>query len=249
MRRLGAAVTAVERSSRLLPREDPDVSDGIRAILEAEGVRFELGAECLCLAPAGDRIVVGAACGGDEGITGSHVLMAVGRQPNTDGPGLERADIRTDDRGYVEVDHQCRTSAEGVWAMGDCNGRGALTHTAWNDHEIVVASLFDDDPRPQSRRDPGIHEGAGRRRHAAHHGCSHPRQERRRGGALAARHHGGRPAVHRHLAGHAHPSGRERTGTDLAAATRTGRSRQRGPVQPLGRAVHPGQQIRVKPSH
>ena len=83
MRRLGAAVTVVERSAQLLPREDPDVSDGIRAILEAEGVRFELGAECLSLAPAGERILVGASCGDGEGITSSHVLLAVGRQPNT----------------------------------------------------------------------------------------------------------------------------------------------------------------------
>jgi pyruvate/2-oxoglutarate dehydrogenase complex dihydrolipoamide dehydrogenase (E3) component len=147
MRRLGAAVTVVERSARLLPREDQDVSDGIRAILEAEGVRFELGAECLSLARAGERVVVGAACGDGEGITGSHVLLAVGRQPNTDGLGLDRAGIRTDARGYILVDDQCRTSAEGVWAVGDCNGRGAFTHTSWNDHEIVVANLFDGDPR------------------------------------------------------------------------------------------------------
>ncbi|MBI3153963.1 MAG: FAD-containing oxidoreductase [Burkholderiales bacterium] len=148
MRRLGAQVTVVERSARLLPREDEDVSDGIRAILEAEGIRFELGAECLSLARAGDRIVVGAACdGAREGLVGSHVLLAVGRQPNTDDLGLERAGIRTDERGYIVVDEQCRTSAEGVWAVGDCNGRGAFTHTAWNDHEIVVANLFDDDAR------------------------------------------------------------------------------------------------------
>lgn len=147
MRRFGAQVTVVERSARLLPREDQDVSDGVRAILEAEGVRFELGAECLSLARAGDRIVVGAACGAGDGITGSHVLLAVGRQPNTEGLGLELAGIRTDARGYIAVDDQCRTSAEGVWAVGDCNGRGAFTHTAWNDHEIVVANLFDQDPR------------------------------------------------------------------------------------------------------
>jgi pyruvate/2-oxoglutarate dehydrogenase complex dihydrolipoamide dehydrogenase (E3) component len=154
MRRLGAAVTVVERSARLLPREDADVSDGIRAILEAEGVRFELGAECLSLASAGDRILVGATCGGGEGITGSHVLLAVGRQPNTDSLGLDRVGIRTDARGYIEVDDQCRTSAEGVWAVGDCNGRGAFTHTSWNDHEIVVANLFDGDARRISHRIP-----------------------------------------------------------------------------------------------
>ncbi|MBN8510244.1 MAG: FAD-containing oxidoreductase [Burkholderiales bacterium] len=155
MRRLGAQVTVVERMPRLLPREDEDVSDGIRAILEAEGVRFELGAECLSLARAGAGIVVGAACGdGREGITGSHVLMAVGRRPNTDDLGLERAGIRTDERGYIEVDEQCRSSAEGVWAVGDCNGRGAFTHTAWNDHEIVVANLFDGEARRLGDRIP-----------------------------------------------------------------------------------------------
>jgi pyruvate/2-oxoglutarate dehydrogenase complex dihydrolipoamide dehydrogenase (E3) component len=148
MRRFGAAVTVVERSARLLPREDEDVSDGIRAILEAEGVRFELGAECLSLARAAGGIVVGAACGDRrEGIRGSHVLLAVGRRPNTDDLGLELAGIRTDDRGCIAVDDQCRTSADGVWAVGDCNGRGAFTHTAWNDHEIVVGNLFDGDPR------------------------------------------------------------------------------------------------------
>ena len=154
MRRLGAAVTVVERSARLLPREDADVSDGIRAILEAEGVRFELGAECLSLASAGDRILVGATCSGGEGVTGSHVLLAVGRQPNTDSLALDRAGIRVDARGYIEVDDQCRTSADGVWAVGDCNGRGAFTHTSWNDHEIVVANLFDGDPRRISHRIP-----------------------------------------------------------------------------------------------
>lgn len=147
MRRLGARVTVVERSARLLPREDEDVSEGIRAILEAEGVRFELGAECLSLARSGGQLLVGAACGTGEGITGSHVLLAVGRQPNTEDLGLDLAGIRTDARGFIVVDEQCRTSAEGVWAVGDCNGRGAFTHTAWNDHEIVVANLFDADPR------------------------------------------------------------------------------------------------------
>ncbi|MDE2147924.1 MAG: FAD-containing oxidoreductase, partial [Burkholderiales bacterium] len=158
MRRFGAEVTVVERSARLLPREDADVCDGIREILQAEGVRFELGAECLSLAPAGRdgaHIAVGAACaGGAPAIVASHVLLAVGRRPNTDGLGLEQAGIRTDARGYIEVDEQCRTSAAGVWAVGDCNGRGAFTHTAWNDHEIVVANLFDADPRRLDERIP-----------------------------------------------------------------------------------------------
>lgn len=155
MRRFGAAVTVVERSTRLLPREDADVSDAIRGILEAEGVRFELGAECLSLAQDGERIVVGAACGPNSpAIIGSHVLLAVGRRPNTDGLGLDLAGVRTDQRGYVVVDDQCRTSADGVWAVGDCNGRGAFTHTAWNDYEIVVANVFDNDPRRITDRIP-----------------------------------------------------------------------------------------------
>ncbi len=155
MRRFGAAVTVVERSPRLLQREDDDVSDGIRKILEAEGVRFELGAECLSLSRDGARIVVGAACGAESpAIVGSHVLLAVGRQPNTDRLGLAAAGVQTDERGYITVDDQCRTSAEGVWAVGDCNGRGAFTHTSWNDHEIVAANLFDNDPRRISDRIP-----------------------------------------------------------------------------------------------
>ncbi|MEP7057918.1 MAG: FAD-dependent oxidoreductase, partial [Caldimonas sp.] len=155
MRRFGSAVTIVEKSDRLLAREDADVSAAIRSILEAEGVRFELGSECLSLAPDGERIAVGAVCGADNPtIRGSHVLLAVGRRPNTDGLGLEVAGIRTDDRGYIVVDDQCRTSCDGVWAVGDCNGRGAFTHTAWNDHEIVAANLFDDDPRRISDRIP-----------------------------------------------------------------------------------------------
>lgn len=145
----------VERSARLLPREDADVSDCIREILQAEGVRFELEADCLSLAQRADGIAVGAQCSDERApIVASHVLLAVGRRPNTDGLGLESAGIRMDAKGYIEVDDQCRTSAEGVWAVGDCNGKGAFTHTAWNDHEIVVANLFDNDPRRISDRIP-----------------------------------------------------------------------------------------------
>jgi pyruvate/2-oxoglutarate dehydrogenase complex dihydrolipoamide dehydrogenase (E3) component len=148
MRRFGAEVTVVERSAHLLPREDEDVSDGIRAILESEGVRFALASECISLSREGERIVVGAACASEQApVIGTHVLLAVGRRPNTDGLGLEAAGIGTDARGFITVDDQCRTSAAGVWAVGDCNGRGAFTHTSWNDHEIVVANLFDNDPR------------------------------------------------------------------------------------------------------
>ena len=149
MRRFGAQVTVVEKSPRLLPREDEDVADGVRAILEAEGIRIETGAECLSLSRQGTRIAIGAECAtGMPPIAGSHVLLAVGRRPNTDGIGLDAAGIQTDARGFIVVDEQCRSvSADGVWAVGDCNGRGAFTHTAWNDHEIVVANLFDNDAR------------------------------------------------------------------------------------------------------
>ena len=156
MRRLGAQVTVVERSPRLLPREDDDVADGIRAILQAEGIRIELGAECLSLSRQGTQIAIGAECAtAMPPIAGSHVLLAVGRRANTDGIGLAAAGIATDARGFITVDEQCRsTSAEGVWAVGDCNGRGAFTHTAWNDHEIVVANVFDNDPRRIADRIP-----------------------------------------------------------------------------------------------
>jgi pyruvate/2-oxoglutarate dehydrogenase complex dihydrolipoamide dehydrogenase (E3) component len=155
MRRFGAEVTVVERSAHLLPREDADVSDGIRTILENEGVRFAMGSECMSLALDGARISVGAACATEQpAILGSHVLLAVGRRPNTDGLGLDSAGVKTDARGYITVDDQCRTSADGVWAVGDCNGRGAFTHTSWNDHEIVVANLFDNDPRRITDRIP-----------------------------------------------------------------------------------------------
>jgi pyruvate/2-oxoglutarate dehydrogenase complex dihydrolipoamide dehydrogenase (E3) component len=149
MRRFGAEVTVVERAAQLLPREDEDVSTGVRAILEAEGVRFAMASECISLSPEGTRIAVGAACGVDRlpSIVGSHVLLAVGRRPNTDSLSPDSAGIITDARGYITVDDQCRTSASGVWAVGDCNGRGAFTHTSWHDHEIVVANLFDNDPR------------------------------------------------------------------------------------------------------
>ncbi|MBX3600423.1 MAG: FAD-containing oxidoreductase [Rubrivivax sp.] len=155
MRRFGAAVTVVERSPRLLPREDEDIAAGVRAVLEGEGVRFELGAECIALARDGGRIAVGVRCEGEAPrIAGSHVLMAVGRVPNTDGLGLDAAGIATDERGHIVVDEQCRSSAEGVWAVGDCNGRGGFTHTAWNDHEIVVANLFDGQARRIGERIP-----------------------------------------------------------------------------------------------
>lgn len=143
-RRFGASVTVVEKGSRLIAREDEDVSDAVREIMEAEGIAVRVGAECIRFSPHADGVAVGISC--EEGapeVIGSHVLLAVGRRPNTDDLGLDAGGIEMDERGYIRVDDQLRTSAPGVWAMGDCNGRGAFTHTAYNDFEIVAANLLD----------------------------------------------------------------------------------------------------------
>ena len=152
-RRFGAKVTVIEKAPKLLPREDDDVAAEIRAILEREGVAIRTGAECMELKKKGDRVVVGMACKGGEPIAeGSHVLMAVGRKPNTDDLGLSQAGVELDERGYIKVDDECRTTQEGVWALGDCNGKGAFTHTSYNDYEIVAANLFDGGRRRISDR-------------------------------------------------------------------------------------------------
>jgi pyruvate/2-oxoglutarate dehydrogenase complex dihydrolipoamide dehydrogenase (E3) component len=148
-RRFGARVTVIEKFPKLLPREDEDVVAEIRAILEREGVEIFLGAEDLKVTKSGNRINVKF---GEQSIEGTHLLLAVGRIPNTDDLGLKQAGIAADPRGYITVDDQCRTSAEGVWALGDVNGKGAFTHTSWNDYEIVAANLFDNDPRKISDR-------------------------------------------------------------------------------------------------
>ncbi len=152
-RRFGSEVTVVERAPKLLPREDDDVAAEIRAIIEREGIRIRTDAECMGLEKKGKRIVVGLHCKGGKPIAeGTHVLLAVGRKPNTDDLGLAEAKIEVDDRGYIKVDDECRTSAEGVWALGECNGKGAFTHTSYNDYEIVAANLFDGDRRRISDR-------------------------------------------------------------------------------------------------
>jgi pyruvate/2-oxoglutarate dehydrogenase complex dihydrolipoamide dehydrogenase (E3) component len=154
-RRFGAQVTIVEKASRLIPREDDDVSAAVRDILEKEGIAVRLGAECISFAPRGKDVGVGVDCtSGEPEIVGSHVLLAIGRRPNTDDLGLDKAGVALDERGYIVVDDQLRTSAPGIWAMGDCNGKGAFTHTAYNDFEIVAANLLDNDPRRVSDRIP-----------------------------------------------------------------------------------------------
>ena len=155
-RRFGAQVTIVEKGPRLIGREDEDISAAIREILEGEGVRVRTGAECIAFRQTQDGIAVRVDCqdGAPEEI-GSHVLLAVGRQPNTDDLGLDKAGIEIDGRGYIKVDDHLRTTVDGVWALGDCNGRGAFTHTSYNDFEIVAANLLDGDTRKVSERVQG----------------------------------------------------------------------------------------------
>ncbi len=152
-RRFGSRVTVVQRGPRLIEREDEDVSETVKEILENEGVDVRLDAECTAFEKRQSDIAVTARChGDDEQISGSHVLLAVGRKPNTDELGLDKAGVETDARGFVKVDDQLRTSVPGIWAIGDANGKGAFTHTSYNDYEILAANLFDNDPRRVSDR-------------------------------------------------------------------------------------------------
>jgi len=152
-RRFGSEVTVIERSPRLIARDDEDVSEAVREILEQEGVNIRLEAECIRVERRGEQVAVNLDCGsGPREVVGSHLLMAVGRRPNTDDLGLDKTEIEVDDRGYIVVDDQLRTSVTGVWALGDCNSKGAFTHTSYNDYEIVAANLFDNDPRRVSDR-------------------------------------------------------------------------------------------------
>jgi pyruvate/2-oxoglutarate dehydrogenase complex dihydrolipoamide dehydrogenase (E3) component len=155
-RRFGAEVTIVEKAPRLIPREDEDVSQAVREILEAEGIRVRTAAECIGLARHEDGVAVSVECHeGPPLASGSHVLLAVGRRPNTDDLSLERAGIATDGRGYLTVDESLATNVPGIWALGDCNGRGAFTHTAYNDFEVVAANLLDGAQRQVKARVPG----------------------------------------------------------------------------------------------
>ena len=152
-RRFGAQVTIVERMDRLIAREDPDISEAVRGILEAEGIAVRTGSDCIAFARSGEDVAVSVECVDQaEPLVASHVLMAVGRQPNTDDLGLEAAGIEVDARGYIIVDDKLETKVPGVWALGDCNGRGAFTHTAYNDFEIVAANLLDGEDRGVGER-------------------------------------------------------------------------------------------------
>lgn len=143
-RRFGSEVTIVERAPHLVHREDEDVSAAIQDILQREGITVRTNAECIRLEPHSEGVMVGTNCPeAPPDIPGSHVLLAVGRTPNTQDLGLESAGIAVDKHGYIVVDDELRTNVEGVYALGDCNGRGAFTHTAYNDYEIVAANLLD----------------------------------------------------------------------------------------------------------
>ena len=147
-RRFGSRVTIVEKGARLIAREDEDVTQGVLEILRNEGVEVELGAECMSVEKRDARIAVRLDCaGGAREVVGSHLLLAVGRVPNTGDLGLDKAGVEVDARGYIKVDDELRTGVPGIWALGDCNGRGAFTHTSYNDYEIVADNLLNGDRR------------------------------------------------------------------------------------------------------
>ena len=152
-RRFGSEITVIELAPHLIPREDEDVSQAVAGFLQDEGIDIRVNSKVVGAEKKGNDLVVSIATGGKRSqVAGSHLLLAIGRRPNTDDLGLDQAGIATDPRGYIEVDDQLRTNVPGVWALGDCNGRGAFTHTSWNDFEIVAANLLDNDPRRVSDR-------------------------------------------------------------------------------------------------
>ena len=155
MRRFGSKVTIVEMGPRLVAREDEDVSAAIQAFLEAEGIEVRLNAKCITVAKQDSGVSIGVDCtNGEPRVSGSHLLLAVGRTPNTDDLGLDKAGVKVDVRGYIEVDGGLRTSNPRVWALGDCNGKGAFTHTAYNDYEIVADNLLNGASRMWTDRVP-----------------------------------------------------------------------------------------------
>ena len=153
-RRFGAEVSVIERGPRLIQHEDEDVSAAIKDILENEGIAVHLDADCIGFRAARRRHCRADRSAASRSAVGSHLLLAIGRRPNTDDLGLDKAGVATDARGYITVDDQLRTNVPGIWALGDCNGKGAFTHTSYNDFEIVAANLLDNDPRRVSDRIP-----------------------------------------------------------------------------------------------
>jgi pyruvate/2-oxoglutarate dehydrogenase complex dihydrolipoamide dehydrogenase (E3) component len=152
-RRFGSKVTVIEFGPRLISREDEDVSQAVADFLKEEGIDVRVDSKMVGVEKQGNSIVAKVESAGRiSEIAGTHLLVATGRQPNTDDLGLEKAGIGKNARGYIQVDDQLRTNISGIWAMGDCNGRGAFTHTSYNDFEIVAANLLDNDQRRVSDR-------------------------------------------------------------------------------------------------
>jgi pyruvate/2-oxoglutarate dehydrogenase complex dihydrolipoamide dehydrogenase (E3) component len=152
-RRFGSEVTVIELGPRLIAREDADISQAIADFLKEEGIDVRVDSKVIGVEKQGNAIGVKIESAGKTSqVIGTHVLVATGRRPNTDDLGLDKAGIATDKHGYIQVDDQLRTNVSGIWAMGDCNGRGAFTHTSWNDFEIVAANLLDNDQRRVSDR-------------------------------------------------------------------------------------------------
>ena len=152
-RRFGSEVTVIETHDRLISREDEDVSGAVKEILEEEGINIRLGAECISFAKQGANITVTDSCNNEKNeIIGSHVLLAVGRNANTHDLGLDKAGVKVNQNGIIEVDDKLKTNVPGIWAIGECNGKGAFTHTSYNDYEIVADNLFDTKTRKASDR-------------------------------------------------------------------------------------------------
>jgi pyruvate/2-oxoglutarate dehydrogenase complex dihydrolipoamide dehydrogenase (E3) component len=152
-RRFGSQVTVIELGSRLIGREDEDVSQAVADFLKDEGIDVRVDSKVIGVEKQGNSIGVKVESASKiSQVIGTHVLVAIGRRPNTDDLGLDKAGIATDKHGYIHVDDQLRTNVSDIWAMGDCNGRGAFTHTSWNDFEIVAANLLDNDQRRVSDR-------------------------------------------------------------------------------------------------
>lgn len=157
-RRFGSQVTVIETAPRIIAREDPDVSDAIRAALEDEGIAIRTNATCVAVragkdATGRDRIFANVDCTqGAPEVSGSHLLLATGRRPNTDDLDVERTGLAVDRQGYLEVDDTLQTRVPGIYVLGDANRRGAFTHTSYNDYEILAANLLDGEQRKVSDR-------------------------------------------------------------------------------------------------
>ena len=154
-RRFGSAVTVIEHGEALIAREDEDISAAVKDILVGEGIAFHFMARDFSVAKDGTGVAVNfTSDGAPKAVAGSHLLVATGRRPNSDGLDLAAAGIATDARGYITVDDRLEATVPGVFAMGDVNGRGAFTHTSYNDFEIVAANLLEGGDRKVSDRIP-----------------------------------------------------------------------------------------------